>query len=177
MGMTSMITEEWLAAQTPEVQAVIRHLLAEIDRLKGQIGKLTPQNSSLPPSTQHPHAKPPRPKRKNKRKRGGQKGHPKHERALVPTDQCNEVVDLYPEACRRCSTALHGQDDNPLRHQVWELPKIEPHITEYRQHRLTCPCCGETTCAVLPAGVPRRAAEEKLPAPRPSRADDNVILG
>lgn len=164
MGMTSMITEEWLASQTPEVQAVIRHLLAEIDRLNGQIGKLTPQNSSLPPSTQHPHAKPPRPKGKGKRKRGGQKGHPKHERTLVPTEQCNEVVDLYPDACRRCSTALQGQDDNPLRHQVWELPKIEPHITEYRQHRLTCPCCGESTCAVLPPGVPTGQSGPRLVA-------------
>jgi transposase len=164
MGMTSMITEEWLAAQTLEVQAVIRHLLAEIDRLKGQIGKLTPQNSSLPPSTQHPHAKPPRKKPQSKRKRGGQKGHPKHDRALVPTDQCSEVVELYPEACRRCSAALQGQDDTPLRHQVWELPKIEPHITEYRQHRLTCPCCGETTCAVLPAGVPTGQSGPRLVA-------------
>jgi transposase len=164
MGMSSMITEEWLAAQTPEVQAVIRYLLAEIDRLNGQISKLTPQNSSLPPSTQHPHAKPPRPKRKSERKRGGQEGHPKHERTLVPTAECDEVVDLYPEACRRCSTELHGEDDNPLRHQVWELPEIKPHITEYRRHRLMCACCGETTCAVLPAGVPTGQSGPRLVA-------------
>ena len=31
---------------------------------------------------------------------------------------------------------------------------IEPVITEYQRHRLTCPGCGTTTCAALPAGVP-----------------------
>ena len=83
--MTSLLTEEWLAAQTPEVQAVIRHLLAEIAQLKDQVRKITPQNSSLPPSSQHPHAKPLRPKPKNRRRRGGQQGHDKHERALLPS--------------------------------------------------------------------------------------------
>ena len=51
----------------------------------------TPQNSSLPPSTQHPHAKPPRKKRKSKKRRGGQPGHPKHERPLIPTEDCDDV--------------------------------------------------------------------------------------
>ena len=57
-GLTPVFTEEWLAAQSPELPAVIRHLLAEIAQLKEQVSKLTPQNSSLPPSSQHPHAKP-----------------------------------------------------------------------------------------------------------------------
>jgi transposase len=42
-----------------------------------------------------------------------------------------------------------------LVHQVAELPKIEPLVDEYRLHRLGCPECGATTCAGLPAGVPR----------------------
>lgn len=164
MGMSSMITEEWLASQTPDVQSVIRYLLAEIERLNDQVQKLTPQNSSLPPSTQHPHAKPPRPKRKNRRKRGGQPGHGKHQRVLVPAEQCTKVIQLFPASCRRCATALHGCDTEPLRHQVWELPVIEPHITEYRQHRLQCSCCGETTCAPLPEGVPASQSGPRLVA-------------
>ena len=61
---------------------------------------------------------------------------------------------LHPDNCRRCGRPLDGDDPEPIRHQVWELPKIEPLITEYQRHRLSCSCCGESTCAPLPAGVP-----------------------
>jgi transposase len=152
--MTLYLTEEWLIRQTPEFQVVIRHLLAEIAQVKEQVRKLTPQNSSLPPSSLHPHAKPPRTKPKGRRRRGGQRGHGKHELALVPLEKCHDLIDLHPTVCRRCDTRLRGDDSEPLRHQVWELPVIQPLITEYRRHRLTCPCCGETTYAPLPTGVP-----------------------
>jgi transposase len=44
-----------------------------------------------------------------------------------------------------------------VRHQVWDLPKVEPIVDEYRLHRVTCGVCGETTCAMLPDGVPQGA--------------------
>ena len=125
---------------------------------------LSPQNSSLPPSSQHPHAKPKPRKGKGKKKRGGQPGHPKHERPLIPTDQCNEVQSLKPTECRKCGEMLAGNDAEPLRHQVWELPEIKPLVTEYQRHRLECPCCGETTCAELPAGVPQGQSGPRLMA-------------
>lgn len=159
--MSLEITEDLIARQPPEAQAIIRLLLAKIAQLEARLDK-SPQNSSLPPSTQHPHAKPPRKRAKSKRKRGGQPGHPKAERALVPTEECTEVVPLRPGACRRCGTALAGDDPAPLRHQVWELPEIKPLITEYQRHRLRCPCCSETTCAELPAGVPTGASGPRL---------------
>lgn len=61
---------------------------------------------------------------------------------------------LKPSECRRCGTRLSGDDSQPLRHQVWELPEIRPLVTEYQRHRRECPCCHETTCGVLPVGVP-----------------------
>ena len=64
------------------------------------------------------------------------------------------MTPLHPTECRRCGTEPPGDDPNPLRHQVWEIPPIQPTITESQQHRLTCPCCGTSTCAALPAGVP-----------------------
>jgi transposase len=57
---------------------------------------------------------------------------------------------------------LAGEDGAPLRHQVWELPEIKPHVTEYRQHRLTCSGCGTTTCAPLPPGVPEGQSGPRL---------------
>ena len=47
---------------------------------------------------------------------------------------------------------------------MWELPEIKPHVTEYQRHRLTCPCCGETTCAELPVGVPQGQSGPRLMA-------------
>jgi transposase len=170
-GMSLGITEEIIARQPPEAQAIIRLLLAKITELEARIEVLerqgkgkTPQNSSLPPSTQHPHARPQPPRRKSKKKRGGQPGHEKHVRPLIPTEDCNHVEPLKPTKCRRCGEKLSGSDPEPLRHQVWELPEIKPIVTEYQRHRLTCPACGETTCAELPAGVPRGQSGPRLMA-------------
>ena len=167
--MSLGITEEIIARQPPEAQAIIHLLLAKIVELESRIdqlerGQKTPQNSSLPPSTQHPHAHPQQRKRKSKKKRGGQLGHKKHERPLIPTDQCDDVQLLKPTECRRCGEKLSGSDPEPLRHQVWELPEIKPLVTEYQLHRLECDSCGETTCAELPVGVPQGQSGPRLMA-------------
>lgn len=161
MSQELSVTEELIARQTPEAQAVIRLLLARIAELEARLGK-SPRNSSLPPSTEHPHAKPTPPRKKSGRKPGGQPGHPKHERALIPAEQCQDVIPLIPEACRRCGEPLAGNDPEPLRHQVWDIPEIKPLVTEYQQHRLVCPGCGESTCGQLPPGVPPGQAGPRL---------------
>jgi transposase len=176
--MSPDIPEHVILRQPPEAQAVIRALMAQVTELKSEVIRLkaevaalklelgrqnrSPQNSSLPPSTQHPHARPASPRRKSKKKRGGQPGHTRHERALIPAEECHEVVTLKPEQCRRCGTSLTGHDESPLRHQVWELPEIKPIVTEYQRHRLSCPCCRETTCAPLPPGVPTGMSGPRL---------------
>ena len=161
--MSLEITEELIARQPPEAQAIIRALLAKIEELQDRLNQ-SPRNSSLPPSTEHPHAKPPGRKPQATRHRGGQPGHPRHERPLLPTEQCDDVIPLKPATCRRCGRELSGEDAEPLRHQVWELPEIKPQVTEYQRHRLACPRCGETTCAALPPGVPAGQSGPRLVA-------------
>lgn len=159
-----------LKAENQQLRSENQQLRRENTRLRQENAELreqlsgpqTPQNSSLPPSTQHPHARPNGRKPPSSRKRGGQPGHPRHERPLIPSDQCKEVVALAPERCRHCETALTGVDPEPLRHQVWELPPIQPEVTEYQRHRLQCPTCGKTTCAELPPGVPTGQAGPRL---------------
>lgn len=171
---SSPITPDQLVALPPEVRAVVQAIIdhyerqvaelkAEVAELKAEVAaaKKTPRNSSLPPSSEHPHAKPPPPQPKSKKQRGGQPGHEKHERALIPSEQCQQVVPVKPQRCRRCRRKLSGHDPAPLRHQVWELPPIEPQVSEYQLHRLSCPC-GTTTCAALPPGVPRGQAGPRL---------------
>src|SRR5215210_7785618 len=144
MDVPPPLPSDVLAALPPGVIALIQWQAAQIDRLTARVAELEARlgkdstNSSKPPSTDHPHAKPVRPKPKAKRKPGGQPGHPKHERALIPTGDCQEVVPCLPTACRRCGEALAGADPEPLRHQVWELPVIQPLVTEYQRHRLVC---------------------------------------
>src|SRR4029077_13661566 len=175
MSQAALVTDEVIARQAPEAQAIIRMLLARIAEqdqriaaLEAEVARLkkTPRNSSLPPSTEHPHAKPPRAQEKKRagKKRGGQPGHPKHERALIATEQCQAVVPLQPATCRRCGEALVGTDPKPLRHQVWDIPEIKPLVTEYQLHRLKCPCCQERTCAPLPPGVPASQGGPRLVA-------------
>jgi transposase len=138
----------------------IRRLTARVVELEAKLGKNS-TNSSKPPSATHPHAKAPPSKPKSQRPRGGQPGHAKHERELLPTEQCQDVVPCVPTECRRCGRALTGTDPDPHRHQVWELPEIKPLVTEYQQHRLIC-SCGCSTCGALPPGVPTGQAGPRL---------------
>jgi transposase len=168
--MPPPITPERMAALPPEFRellpAVIDHYEAILTDLQSQLAEArkTPLNSSKPPSTEHPHAKPIPPKSPSKRKRGGQPGHPKHERELIPTATCDTVVTRRPSHGRRCQHPLVGTDLEPLRHPVGELPDIRPHVTEYQRHRLVCGCCGGPTCAALPDGVPESQAGPNLVA-------------
>ncbi len=164
------IPPEIEAEMTPAVKAFVlasfAQLEARIKELEEKVQKLTPQNSSVPPSTQHPHARPKtKPKKgKKKRKRGGQKGHPKHSRELIASEECNEVIPCIPDHCRRCGDVLEGTDTEPIRHQVWDLPPIKPIVTEYQQYRIHCPGCGITTCGELPPGVPTGQCGPRLAA-------------
>jgi transposase len=167
MDAPQALSPDVLAALPPAVVAFlhgqaeqIRVLTARVAELEAKLGKDS-GNSSLPPSAAHPHAKPPRAKRPSRRSPGGQPGHAKHERALLPVEQCQAVVTCVPRACRRCGEPLAGADPEPLRHQVWELPEILPVVTEYQRHRLVC-ACGCSTCADLPAGIPAGQAGPRL---------------
>lgn len=136
-------------ALPPAVQAYIRYLEARLAALEVRLGQDS-SNSSKPPSSDPPHAKPAPPRVPSGRRKGGQPGHPKQSRPDLPPDT---VVELRPGSCAKCRHPLAGADAEPLRHQVVEIPPVRPHVTEYRRHRLPCPRCGRVTCAALPAEV------------------------
>lgn len=168
----SRIPPELEAEMTPAVKAFVLALFDRLDKVEAKLAKaeakiqkLTPRNSSVPPSTEHPHAKP---KRKSlpgkKRKQGGQKGHKRHSRDLVPSEDCTHIIPCVPEGCRRCGGDLQADNTPPARHQVWDLPEIQPIIEEYQLFRGHCPCCGITTQAGLPRGVPSGQCGPRLAA-------------
>lgn len=133
----------------PAIAAVVGGREARIADREARLNP-TSANSSLPPSADPPHAKPAPPRTPTGEPKGGQPGHPKAARTILPPDV---VVPLKPTRCRRCSHRLTGDDTAPRVHQVHEIPEVEPHVTEYRRHRRACPGCGAVTCAPLPTGA------------------------
>lgn len=142
-----------IAAVFLAMQQRVNELETRVRDLEARL-KLNSTNSSKPPSSDPIGLKRKPPTPTSRKKRGGQPGHRKAHRALVPPEMIRETIPCKPAACRRCGHELSGDDPQPLIHQVAELPKIEPIVDEYQLHRLNCPGCGETTCGVLPAGVP-----------------------
>ena len=150
----------------PEAQAYIRALELRLSALETRVQTLqehnralqerlhqNSRNSSRPPSSDPPQS--PRPRRpRGQRRRGGQPGHPGHTRTLLPVEEVDEVVVLKPDRCSGCHALLWGDDPAPFRHQVIEIPPIQPVVTEYQWHQLVCAGCGEVTRAPWPEGVP-----------------------
>lgn len=150
-------------AALAERDAVIAKLTLHVEALLTRVAKLEEQarrssrNSSQPPSSDGPAAPPVRKKVPSGKSPGGQYGHEKHERPLVPSDKVDKLVVLRPKHCRGCHASLAGKDPSPRRHQVFELPKVAPLVSEYQLHSLDCAKCGARTTAELPAGVPTGA--------------------
>jgi transposase len=79
-------------------------------------------------------------------------------------DEVDVVVPVKPVRCQRCQHPLWGEDPQPQRHQVTEMPPVKPVGTEYQLHELSCPACGQTTRAQLPLGVPTGGFGPRLQA-------------
>lgn len=153
--------EDW--AQTPSGVRVAFMILSQqveqLEQLKKQVAELREQvnrnskNSSQPPSSDGPGKQVDKKKTKSGKKRGGQKGHKGHRRKLVPIEDVDDIVTHKPEKCSGCEAKLEGEDPEPYRYQVTELPPVKPHVTEHQVHKVICPCCGEENRGELPPEV------------------------
>jgi len=159
MSPPPSIPESLWNTVTPEAQAAILAVIASLEKRITDLQARLDQNStnsSKPLSTDPPAVKverrPPAPP--SGRKRDGQPGHKRHTRALLPPERLRETFEVKPTHCGGCGAVLRGEDPDPVRLRVAEVPPIRPDVDEYRLHRLTCPGCGTTTRAEPPAGVP-----------------------
>lgn len=146
-------------ARISELEAQVAALLAHVEALTKQVAMLTEKlgqnsrNSHLPPSRDPPGSASKgsggkQSEGKGKRKRGGQRGHRGAHRELLPADQVDDFVNMYPETCENCWEPLaRVPDPNATRYQVTEVPPIKPRTVEYRRHEVTCPCCAHRTRA------------------------------
>ena len=137
-----------------KLQARVQVLESLVQELQARLATNS-SNSSRPPSSDGPGATPPqKPATPSGRQRGGQPGHPKHERRLLPPERVTQTTTLLPTACRRCGKSLHGRDPAPHQHQVVEIPPLLAQAHDYWLHSLPCADCHICTRAELPAGVP-----------------------
>ena len=92
-----------------------------------------------------------------RRKAGGQPGHRGAGREHKPSDQMDEIVDHYPDACGACGAGFAAAQQRPGgrfgRHQVAELPPISVFFTEHRTHQLRCRHCRARTSAQVPEEI------------------------
>jgi transposase len=163
---TSIPQHIWDTLST-DAQAVIAGVIGQLEQRIADLGErlnTNSTNSSKPPSSDPPSVKRRPPAAPSGKRRGGQPGHRRHLRTLVPPEQVHETFDCKPAHCRRCGHGLASEDAHPLRHQVAEIPPIQPTITEYRLHRLHCPRCSTSTCGAVPPGVPTGTFGPRLQA-------------
>jgi hypothetical protein len=133
---------QYFVAKVAALEAAIEELREELDK--------NSRNSSKPPSQDPPGAPRRVGKKPSGRKRGGQVGHKGHSRKLFPSGECDLVEDHRPKECQKCGKELKGDDPDPYRHQVVELPPVKPTVEEHRLHALRCGACGTMTRAKLP---------------------------
>lgn len=125
--------------------------IEELERLLG----MNSRNSSKPPSSDPPRMSAELPKHRRK-KRGAKYGHQPHLRELLPEKFVQKHIHLKPEACTCGSTNLEKTDQEPLRHQIVDIPAIEPQVTEYVQSLFRCKDCGEIIYQPLPDELKRQ---------------------
>jgi transposase len=163
---------DW-AATPPAVRTLVGVLLAQVQALQARVTDLEAHrqqhsgNSSRPPSSDPPSAPPRPPRPRTGRQRGGQPGHPGQHRELLPPDQVDELVLHPPTACPHCQTAL--SPDLPAtgsvwRHQVWDVPPVQPHVTEHQFPTIICPQCQLAVRAPRPPDVPLGAFGPRVAA-------------
>jgi transposase len=149
------------------LQARVDALEAELAALKEVVAQLLSQlaaarkdssTSSKPPSSDI--VKPPKPappKGQDKRRIGGQPGHPKHERAAFPPEAINGgSFDHRLDTCPGCGHDLRpALTIAPRVVQQVDVGEVPLSIQEHRVHWGWCPHCQKMHEAPLPLGIQR----------------------
>ena len=149
-----------LQAKLDAQEAKLKALEATVARLHQQLAaaRKDSSTSSKPPSSDI--VKPPKPappEGQERRRIGGQPGHPKHERADFPPELINgDSLDHRLDVCPRC-----GHDLQPMLTivprviQQVDIKDVPLVVQEHRGHPGWCSCCQKVYEAPLPIGIER----------------------
>ncbi|MBB4843089.1 transposase [Paucibacter oligotrophus] len=150
-----------------QCHAVIALLALEVEGLRLQLAsqaqalaalqerlKLDSKNSSKPPSSDGPASPNRAQRRASGRKRGAQLGHKGSARAMLDEAEVDQIIDCAPAELCDCGAPVTVVAEEPIRHQVFDVPPVKAQVHEYRRYAGRCTGCGKAHRAALPAGVP-----------------------
>jgi transposase len=138
-----------LRSELQQALALIAQQAEEIAELKARLGRDS-QNSSKPPASDGLNRRPRPPRVKGQKASGGQIGHPGH--ALQRVAEPDERVALHPATCQHCGEDLSETGGVVVeRRQIFEMPPVRLHVTEYVQERVCCSHCHHETTGAFPA--------------------------
>ena len=148
-----------LQAQFESQQAQLKTLQVAFAQLQAQLAaaRKNSSTSSKPPSSDIVKPpKPPPPEGQDKRRIGGQPGHPKHERALFPPEQVNGGShDYVLDLCPGCGHGLQPAAAAPRVVQQIEIHEVPLLIEEHCSHPGWCPHCQKLRYASFPLTIER----------------------
>ena len=139
----------WLEARVEALQAKNTQLVQAL-----AAASKSSRNSSKPPSSDI--VKPPtrQPRKGQRRKIGGQRGHPKHERAAFTSDQIDQRIVHQLQHCpvdpSHPLVEVHGQEKTFQQVELVQKPFV---VTEHVAKAYWCVSCQQTHYAPLPAAV------------------------
>jgi transposase len=143
-----------------ECHLVIEALVQRLAQLQEQLQvvqerlELNSRNSSKPPSSDGPGRGNRAQRRAGLRKRGAQPGHKGSSRAMLDEGEVDRIVECPPVPVCECGAPVHAVAEEPLRHQVFDVPPVQAQVHEYRRYAGRCSGCGKAHRGALPAGVP-----------------------
>jgi transposase len=138
------------------LQQTVSALTEQVRSLQEQLAcaRKDSSTSSKPPSSDI--VKPPKPAPppgQDKRSRGGQPGHPKHDRAAFPPEQVNGgTLHHTLDCCPDCGHAVEAVE-TPVRVVQQVEIHFVPIVSEHHSHRVWCPRCLKWHDTPLPAAV------------------------
>jgi transposase len=146
------------------LQAQVRALQAQLDTLRANMAQLQERlarahkdssTSSKPPSSDLVKPPPPPPPEgQAKRARGGQLGHPRHERPLLGPEQLNGGSHTHvPEICPQCGHGLQVSPHSPRVVQQIDIETVPIVVTEHRALAGWCAHCRKVHYGTMPSGI------------------------
>ncbi len=125
--------------------AELRERLARLEKNSG--------NSSKPPSSDIVKPATVGKKRRSRRKRGAQPGHPKHERPAFSPEDLDRIRDYQFERCPDCDGPLEVLDEPARVLQQIDVVARPTKVTEHRSRTCRCRKCQKEFVKPIPRAV------------------------